>query len=82
MRHDLGVQSQAEHSPTPQLRLAVPKRLRLEGFIVSDHFDLMPGVRASRWPAGWRTGAIQIYQSVDEGIENAPAAFLKLFSGR
>ena len=39
--------NRTEHSPTPQLRLAVPKRLRLEGFIVSDHFDLMPGFGAA-----------------------------------
>jgi len=60
--------------------LAVPKRLRLEDFIVSDHFDLMPGFVEQM--AGWvADGKVKWRQTVDEGIESAPGAFLKLFSG-
>ena len=59
---------------------AVPKRLRLEGFIVSDHFDRMPSFVDSM--AGWvRDGRMRWRQTVDDGIESAPGAFLKLFSG-
>ncbi len=60
--------------------LAVTKRLRLEGFIVSDHFDLMPGFveQMAEWVA---EGRVKWRQTVDEGIESAPGAFLKLFSG-
>ena len=62
------------------MRLAVTKRLRLEGFIVSDHFEMMPQF-VDRM-AGWVTeNAVKIHQTVEHGIENAPAAFLKLFSG-
>ncbi len=72
--------NQAEGAGTRQLRLAVPKRLRLEGFIVSDHFDLMPQFVGRM--AGWvADGTVKIHQTVDDGIESAPAAFLKLFSG-
>ena len=62
------------------IRLTVTKRLRLEGFIVSDHFGMMPEF-VDRM-AGWVVdGTVKIHQTVENGIENAPAAFLKLFSG-
>jgi NADPH-dependent curcumin reductase CurA len=56
-------------------------RIKLQGFIVSDHL--------SRWPealkdiAQWiRQGRIKYRESVVEGIENAPAAFIGLLSGK
>ena len=56
------------------------KRLRLQGFIVSDHFDQMPSFIEEM--TGWiEAGQVTGRQTVDEGIERAPAAFLKLFSG-
>ncbi len=59
---------------------AVRKRLRLQGFIASDHFDRIPSFVEAM--ADWvAKGRIKWRQSVDEGIEAAPAAFLKLFSG-
>jgi len=62
------------------LILAVGKCLRLEGFIVSNHFDLMPDYLDHL--AGWiKAGQIKWNESVEDGIERAPAAFLKLFSG-
>lgn len=58
----------------------IRKRLTLRGFIVSDHFDLMP--RFLEEMTGWvQTGRVKGRQSVEEGIARAPAAFLKLFSG-
>ncbi|MDB5482788.1 MAG: alcohol dehydrogenase, zinc-containing [Caulobacteraceae bacterium] len=62
------------------LILAVGKQLRLEGFIVSSHGDMMPAFLAdmSQWIA---EGKIKWRETVEEGIENAPAAFLKLFKG-
>lgn len=62
------------------LSLAVGKRLRLQGYIVSDHFEQMP--RFIGEMTGWiGAGQITSRQTVDHGIERAPAAFLKLFSG-
>ena len=56
------------------------KRLRLEGFIVSDHFAMMPHFVERM--AGWiADGVVRVHQTVEHGIENAPAAFLQLFSG-
>jgi NADPH-dependent curcumin reductase CurA len=59
---------------------AVGKSLRLEGFIVSNHFNLLPEFQKDM--AGWiRDGKITWKETVEHGIENAPAAFLKLFTG-
>ena len=72
--------NETEGTGPRHMRLAVTKRLRLEGFIVSDHFEMMPQFTQAMadWVAG---GAVTIHQTVEHGIENAPTAFLKLFSG-
>jgi len=62
------------------LILVVGKQLRLEGFIVSSHTDMQAAfVRdMSEWIA---SGKVKWRETVEEGVENAPAAFLKLFKG-
>jgi NADPH-dependent curcumin reductase CurA len=70
-------------APTPgptNLIQIVGKRLRLEGFIVSDHFGEMDSFVGdmAQWIAG---GQITWRETVDEGIEAAPGAFIKLFKG-
>ena len=64
----------------PNIALAVGKLLRLEGFIVSDHFDMMPGF-VREMTGLIEAGRIKWKQTVVEGIEQAPDAFIKLFSG-
>ncbi len=65
---------------TRGLIMVVGKQLRLEGFIVSSHFDMMPAFVKEM--AGWiAEGKVKARETVEEGIENAPAAFLKLFKG-
>jgi NADPH-dependent curcumin reductase CurA len=62
------------------LIMAVGKQLRLEGFIVSSHYDLMPTFIADM--SGWiAQGKVKWRETVEEGIEKAPSAFLKLFKG-
>ena len=62
------------------LILVVGRRLRMEGFIVSDHVDMMADFH--RDMAQWiKDGKMQWRVTVDEGIDNAVGAFLKLFSG-
>ncbi|MGH7017562.1 MAG: NADP-dependent oxidoreductase, partial [Caulobacteraceae bacterium] len=62
------------------LILAVGKQLRLEGFIVSTHFGEMG--KFVQEVAGWiKSGKLTWKETVREGIENAPAAFLELFEG-
>jgi len=62
------------------LIMAVGKQLRLEGFIVSSHFHELPAFvkEMASWIA---EGKVRWRETVEDGIENAPAAFLKLFKG-
>ncbi len=59
---------------------AVGKSIRLEGFIVSNSFQHLPEFLKDM--SGWiQSGKVQWKETIDEGIENAPGAFLKLFRG-
>jgi NADPH-dependent curcumin reductase CurA len=72
-----------DHKPQPgpsNIVLAVGKRLRLQGFIVSD-FMGQSGEFAAEMAAWIKAGKIKWRETVDEGIEAAPGAFLKLFAG-
>ncbi len=70
-----------EPPPGPSnLRLAVGKRLLLKGFIVGDHRDRLPQFFADmgQWIA---EGRIKWRETIVDGIENAPQAFIGLFKG-
>jgi NADPH-dependent curcumin reductase CurA len=62
------------------LNLVVPKRIRLEGFEIADHFDMYPAFREDmgRW---LREGRMHCEETVFDGIEQAPKAFIELFNG-
>jgi NADPH-dependent curcumin reductase CurA len=62
------------------LFLAVTKRVRLEGFIVRDHYNLLNEFHASmtKWI---KEGKIRWKETIAEGLENAPKAFIGLFKG-
>jgi hypothetical protein len=56
------------------------KNIRMEGFIVSHHFDLEPQFLEDL--SGWvAEGKVKWRETVFEGIEKAPDAFLGLFKG-
>ena len=60
---------------------AIENRLRLEGFIVFDHSDLKPQFYKDM--TNWiKEGKIKWRETVYEGIENAPVAFIDLFAGK
>ena len=62
------------------LIMAVGKQLRIEGFIVSSHFNELP--QFVEQMSGWiAQGKVTWRETVEDGIENAPTAFLKLFKG-
>jgi NADPH-dependent curcumin reductase CurA len=69
--------------PTPgprNLALAVGRSLRLEGYIVTNHFDMARAFLDDM--AAWiAAGQIRWKETVVGGIEKAPDAFLALFSG-
>ena len=56
-------------------------RLMIKGFIVLDHYDRMPAFHAdaAKWLAA---GQIKYPETVVDGIENAPQAFLDLMAGK
>jgi hypothetical protein len=62
------------------LVMAVGKSLKLQGFIVSNHQDMQGAFLKDL--SGWvAAGKFKGQETVKEGIENAPAAFLGLFKG-
>jgi hypothetical protein len=62
------------------LALAIGKRLTLRGFIVNDHSARMPEMIAEI--GGWlRDGKLSFQETVVDGLDNAPAAFLGLLRG-
>jgi len=68
-------------SPGPRnMFMFVTKRLRMQGFSISDHYDRFPEFheRAQEWV---RDGRLRYRETVIEGIEHAAHAFLGLFSG-
>ena len=71
----------ARAEPGPRnLFLMVTKRLRLEGFIIFDHYARFPEFLAEVAP--WvRDGRLQYRETIVDGIENVPAAFAGLFRG-
>jgi NADPH-dependent curcumin reductase CurA len=71
----------AEPVPGPNnLMLIVGKKIRINGFIVSDHGDMREQFLADMIP--WiQQGKIKSRETLTEGLENAVDAFLGLFSG-
>ena len=63
----------------PQLILR--ERLRVQGFIVSEHPQVWP-VALAELGSLVASGALRVRETVAQGIENAPQAFLGLLSGR
>jgi len=58
----------------------IGRRLKIQGFIVSDHPDACQEyvAKASAWIA---EGKLKVQETIAEGIENAPAAFMNLLQG-
>jgi NADPH-dependent curcumin reductase CurA len=77
----IAMYNEATPPPGPaNLALAIGKRLTLRGFLVGDHEDRTPDFVAEM--GGWlRAGAIRVDETVVDGIEQAPDAFLGLFHG-
>lgn len=70
-----------ELQPGPRnLFQVVTKRLTVRGFIVADHFDLLGEFLAEMGPLV-RDGSIRTRETIVDGIERAPEAFLGLLRG-
>jgi len=63
------------------LRSVLVNRVRMQGFIVSDRMQLWP--QAIGELAGWlKAGRLKYRESVAQGLENAPAAFIGMLKGQ
>jgi NADPH-dependent curcumin reductase CurA len=70
------------NTPVPgprNLHSAIGKRLRLQGFIVSDYLSELPAFHAETVPAVL-SGKLLHRETIVEGIDAAPAAFLSLLN--
>ena len=68
-------------TPGPNLMTTVRKRLRIQGFIVSDRWDMYDEWIGTAGPM-IRDGRMKYREDVVEGIANAPDAFIGLLAGR
>ena len=59
----------------------LPSRLTIRGFIILDHYDLYPEFLAEVGPQV-ADGRIRYRETVVEGLENMPQAFLDLLDGQ
>jgi NADPH-dependent curcumin reductase CurA len=62
------------------LRSILINRIRVQGFIVSDKLETWPGIREKLYDLVMQ-GTLKFRESVTEGLENAPAAFVGLLKG-
>jgi len=62
------------------LGLVITKRLTLRGYIISDHWDRLPAMIAdvSTW---LREGKLSHTETIVDGLDSAPGAFISLFNG-
>jgi NADPH-dependent curcumin reductase CurA len=67
-------------APIANPKLLLTQRLRLQGFIVSEHPELWGRAR-DELADGIASGRIRYRESIAQGIENAPAAFLGMLAG-
>jgi len=70
-----------EPRPGPNLMTAVRKRLKIQGFIVSDQRQRFGEYRAMAAPLV-RKGELKYREDIVEGLERAPEAFIGLLQGR
>lgn len=77
----ISIYNDKEPAPGPRnMSYVVGKRIKMQGFIVSDFADMRDQFYSEM--GGWvRDGKIKWEETVENGIENAPKAFLNLFSG-
>jgi len=67
--------------PIANPRLLLTQRLKLQGFIVSEHMELWPQA-LKELGEGVAAGRIKIREDIALGLEKAPEAFIGLLKGR
>ncbi|MCA9160466.1 MAG: NADP-dependent oxidoreductase, partial [Planctomycetales bacterium] len=77
----ISVYNDAQPTPGPNnLFKIIGKQLRVEGFIVRDHYDAYKEFQQhmSQWI---QQKQIVWEETITDGLENAPSAFIHLFGG-
>jgi NADPH-dependent curcumin reductase CurA len=70
-----------EATPAPRnLAQVIAKRLTIRGLLVGDHYDLQPQFVGEVAPLV-ASGKLKYTETVVEGLENAPQAFLGMLRG-
>ncbi|HRO59945.1 MAG TPA: NADP-dependent oxidoreductase [Burkholderiaceae bacterium] len=67
--------------PVEQFRSVLVNRLKIQGFIVSEHMDAWPEARAELAELVG-SGQLRYRETVSQGLESAPEAFMGLLKGR
>jgi len=67
-------------SGSPNLFSAIRNRLKIQGFIVRDHYHML-GEFCTNMSIWINEGKIKTEETVFEGLKNAPKAFIGLFKG-
>lgn len=77
----ISIYNNKEPAPGPRnMAYIVGKRIKMQGFIVSDFMDMREQFITEM--GGWvKDGRIKWEETVETGVENAPKAFLNLFTG-
>ncbi|MFY7855621.1 MAG: NADP-dependent oxidoreductase, partial [Rubrivivax sp.] len=70
-----------EPMPMALPMLILQRRLKIQGFIVSERIDLWPAA-LKELGAGVARGALKYHETVAPGLAAAPEAFLGLLKGR
>lgn len=66
--------------PGPDLTRIITKRLRMQGFVMTDHLHRF-GEFAESLVAYLQNGKLRYRTHIEHGLESAPTAFLRLFDG-
>ena len=66
--------------PRPNRQMLI-KRARMQGFLILDHYDRYAAI-VDRLAAWYREGRFSWREDVPDGLENAPAALVRLLAGR
>ena len=76
-----GATSTSSSAGPSNLSLAIPHRLKLQGYLFSDHYDMLDEFQTEmkRWIEGEK---IKWKETIFEGLENTPKAFIGLFDGK
>ncbi len=70
-----------EPLPMKNPQLILVSRLKIEGFIVSEHMDVWPHA-LSELGGAVAQGKLKFRESVAQGLESAPEAFMGLLKGK